>query len=59
MLSLKPETRQKLRHVANFALIGSTMTGVVIGRTDLPYDPRDVAGVIVATITAIWLFSRR
>jgi hypothetical protein len=59
MIKLTEETRKKLRHVANFALIGSTMTGVAFGRTNLPYDPRDIVGIIAAALAALWLFCRR
>ncbi|VVE12128.1 hypothetical protein PAQ31011_02704 [Pandoraea aquatica] len=59
MIRLPSETRKKLRHVTNFALIGATLTGVVIGRTNLPYDPRDIVGLVTAALAAIWIFRRR
>lgn len=59
MIRLTSETRKKLRHIANFALIGATLTGVVVGRTDLPYDPRDIVGLTTAALAAIWIFRRR
>lgn len=53
------EIREKIRHVANFALIGATFTGVTVGRTDLPYDLRDIVGIASAAVAALWIFRRR
>lgn len=59
MIRLPSETRKKLKHIANFALIGATLTGVAVGRTELPYDPRDIVGLMTAALAAIWIFCRR
>ncbi|VVE24814.1 hypothetical protein PPN31114_03331 [Pandoraea pneumonica] len=59
MIKISPETRAKLRCVVSFAVIGSSLTGVTVGRMDFAYDARDVVGLVFAAISALWLFCRR
>ncbi|APD13625.1 hypothetical protein RO07_25610 [Pandoraea pulmonicola] len=59
MIKFTPETRMKLQSIGGFAVLGAAVTGVVVGKTDLPYDPRDVGAIVFAAVSALWLFRRR
>ncbi|VVE39600.1 hypothetical protein PIN31009_04049 [Pandoraea iniqua] len=62
MIKISPQTREKLRGVASYTVIGISVTGVTIGNMELPFfpfDPRYIGAAIGASVSAIWLFCRR